>query len=72
MKIPGLAGTIVAATGVVVTTLPPCSDRTYALMLVVSSTSHGIWAMIWVGDTKKSGDANSVEINGRAANSWAA
>ena len=56
VKMPGFAGTIVAATGVVAHDRPPpCSDRTYALMLVVSFTSHGICALIWVGETKNSG-----------------
>src|SRR5687767_8864130 len=56
-KMPGFAGTIETATGVVVTTLPSiATDRTYALMLEVSCTSHGIWALIWVGETMYSGE----------------
>ena len=47
---------MVTATGVVTTTLPSFwTDRTKALTLVVSLTSQGTWAVIWVGETENSG-----------------
>src|ERR1044071_6880200 len=53
---PGLAPMIDTATGVVVITLPsPITERTYALMLVVSSTSQGICALICSGETMYKG-----------------
>src|ERR1035437_5620540 len=53
---PGFCGTMVTATGVVTTTLPWLwTDRTNAFTLVVSLTSQGTCAVIWVGETENSG-----------------
>src|SRR5262249_25894686 len=51
-KMPGLAGTMLTATALVTWTLPSLrTARTTALMLVVSATSQGIWAMTVLGET---------------------